>query len=95
MAACIIADSNVTDPAAYEQYRARVPAAIAKHGGRFLARGGEVAVLEGDWSPRRVVVIEFPSLEAAKAFYDSPEYQAARALRAGAATIDMLAVAGV
>lgn len=95
MAAYIIADSNVTDPAAYEQYRARVPAAIAKHGGRFLARGGEVAVLEGDWSPRRVVVIEFPSLEAAKAFYDSPEYQAARALRAEAATIDMLAVAGV
>lgn len=95
MAAYIIADSNVTDPAAYEQYRARVPAAIAKHGGRFLARGGEVAVLEGAWSPRRVVVIEFPSLEAAKAFYDSPEYQAARALRAGAATIDMLAVAGV
>lgn len=95
MAAYIIADSNVTDPVAYEQYRARVPAAIAKHGGRFLARGGEVAVLEGDWSPRRVVVIEFPSLEAAKAFYDSPEYQAARALRAEAATIDMLAVAGV
>jgi uncharacterized protein (DUF1330 family) len=95
MAAYIIADSHVTDPAMYDQYRALVPAALAAYGGRFLVRGGETAVLEGDWSPRRVIVIEFADLAAARTFYDSPEYRAARNLRAGAATIDMIAVAGV
>lgn len=95
MPAYIIADSNVTNPAVYEKYRALVPAAVAAYGGRFVVRGGETAVLEGDWAPRRVVVIEFPDLAAAKAFYDSPAYRAAREVRAGAANIDMIAVAGV
>jgi uncharacterized protein (DUF1330 family) len=95
MAAYIIADSNVTDPTAYDQYRALVPAAVAVHGGRFLVRGGEIAALEGDWSPRRIVVIGFPDLAAATAFYDSAEYRAARDVRQGAAHLDMIAVAGV
>lgn len=95
MPAYIIADSNVTNSAVYDNYRALVPAAIAAHGGRFVVRGGEVAVLEGDWAPRRVVVIEFPDLAAAKAFYDSPAYRAARDVREGAANIDMIAVAGI
>ena len=95
MPAYIIADSNVTNPAVYDNYRALVPAAVAAYGGRFVVRGGETAVLEGDWAPRRVVVIEFPDLAAAKAFYDSPAYRAARDVRKGAANIDMIAVAGV
>ncbi len=95
MAAYIIADSNVTDPEVYARYRALVPAALAAHGGRFLVRGGEVAVLEGDWTPKRVVVLEFDDLDAARRFYDSAEYRAAREMREGAAQIDLIAVAGV
>jgi uncharacterized protein (DUF1330 family) len=95
MPAYLIVDADVTDPEQYEQYKAASPGAIAAGGGRFLVRGGEVAVLEGDWSPARVVVVEFENLEAAKAFYESPEYQAAIKLREGAARFNMIAVDGV
>lgn len=95
MSAYIFVNCEVTEPAKYEQYKALAPAAIARHGGRYLARGGESAVLEGDWQPKRVVILEFPSLAAAKAFYDSPEYRAARAIRVGAARMDMIAVEGI
>ena len=64
-------------------------------GGRFLVRGGELAVLEGDWQPSRLVVVEFESLEAAKRWYSSPEYQEAKKLREGAASLRMVAVEGV
>ena len=66
MPAYIIADIEVSDPTRYEEYRKIAPAAIAKHGGRYLARGGQSAVLEGDWRPGRLVILEFPSLEQAK-----------------------------
>ncbi len=95
MPAYVIVDCEVTDPVKYEQYKALAPAAIARHGGRYLARGGETAVLEGNRQLHRVVVLEFPSLAAAKAFYDSPEYVAARAVRAGAANMDIVAVEGM
>jgi len=95
MSAYILVDCEVTDPARYEEYRALAPAAIARYGGRYLARGGETVRLEGDWVPRRVVVLEFPSLDAVKAFFDSPEYRAARAVRKDAAKMNMIAVAGV
>jgi uncharacterized protein (DUF1330 family) len=95
MTAYLIVDSEVTDPEQYEQYKAASPGAIAAGGGRFLVRGGELAVLEGDWSPSRVVVVEFENLEAAKAFYESPEYQAAIKLREGAARFNMIAVEGI
>jgi uncharacterized protein (DUF1330 family) len=95
MPAYLIVDADVTDPEQYEQYKAASPGAIAAGGGRFLVRGGELAVLEGDWSPTRVVVVEFESLEAAKAFYESPEYQAAIKLREGAARFNMIAVEGI
>src|SRR5258708_19460535 len=78
MVAYVIADVEVLDPTKYEEYKKLTPEAIAKHGGRFLARGGQNAVLEGDWRPGRVIVIEFPSLEAARRFYTSVEYTAAR-----------------
>jgi uncharacterized protein (DUF1330 family) len=94
MAAYILVNVKVTDPERYSTYRQLAQDAIALHGGRYLARGGETAVLEGDWAPDRVVVLEFPTLEAAKVFYDSPEYRAARAARGGAATMSMVAVAG-
>lgn len=95
MAAYVIVDAEVTDPAKYEDYKKLSPGAVAKHGGRFLARGGQTAVLEGDWRPNRVVVIEFPSLEQARAFYTSVEYTAARRARAGAADFNMVAVEGL
>jgi uncharacterized protein (DUF1330 family) len=95
MPAYLIVDADVTDPEQYEQYKAASPGAIAAGGGRFLVRGGELAVLEGDWSPTRVVVVEFENLEAAKAFYESPEYQAAIKLREGAARFNMIAVEGL
>jgi len=95
MPAYLIVETDITDPEQYEQYKAAAPAAIDAHGGRYVVRGGELATLEGAWQPKRVVVVEFPDLEAAKRFYDSPEYQAARKLREGAATLNMVAVEGI
>lgn len=94
MAAYVIADVDVTDPAKYEDYKKLTPGAVAKHGGRFLARGGQSVVLEGNWRPGRVVVIEFPTLEQARNFYTSVEYTAARRARAGAAKMNMVVVDG-
>lgn len=74
MAGYLIAEIDITDAEAYEEYKRIVPAAVEAHGGRFLVRGGTVVPKEGGWNPKRVIVIEFPSLEAAKAFYDSSEY---------------------
>jgi uncharacterized protein (DUF1330 family) len=95
MPAYLIVETDITDPEQYEQYKAASPGAIAAGGGRFLVRGGEMAVLEGDWHPSRLVVVEFPDLEAAKAFYESDEYQAAIRLRGGAANLNMVAVQGI
>jgi uncharacterized protein (DUF1330 family) len=95
MPAYVIIETDVHDPEQYEQYKAASPGAVAAGGGRFLARGGELAVLEGDWTPKRLVVLEFEDLEAAKRWYDSPEYREARALRAGAATFKGVAVEGI
>ena len=69
MAAYVIANVEVTDPAAYEEYRAKVPGTIAAYGGRYLARAGATEVLEGDWTPHRLVILEFPSLAQLKAWY--------------------------
>ena len=94
MAAYVIADVEITDPAKYEDYKKLTPGAIAKHGGKFVARGGQTATLEGNWKPGRVVVIEFPTFEQARNFYTSVEYTAARRARAGAATMKMIVVDG-
>ena len=95
MAAYILVDCKVTDPVLYATYKTLAEVAVARHGGRYLARGGENVLLEGTRHPNRVVVLEFPTLERAKAFYASAEYLAARAARAGAAEMNMIAVAGV
>ena len=91
----LIAEPSVSDPATYEIYKSMAQAAIAQYGGRYLVRGGEVAVLEGERTPSRMVVVEFDSPEAARRFYDSPEYKAAREVRQSAACMNMLVVSGV
>ena len=94
MTAYWIAHVTVTDPEAYQGYQALAPAAFAAHGARFLARGGAHEVLEGPMLDRHVV-IEFPSLAAARACYHSPEYQAARARREAAAVAHVVIVEGL
>jgi uncharacterized protein (DUF1330 family) len=95
MTAYVIVETDVTDPEQYKQYTAAVPATIAAGGGYFLARGGEVAVLEGDWRPPRIVLLEFEDIEAAKRWYESESYQAAKRLREGAASFHAIVVQGV
>ena len=95
MPAYVIVETDVHDPEQYAEYKAASPDAVRSGGGHFIVRGGELAVLEGDWSPSRLVVLEFPDLEAAKRWYDSPEYEQAKRLRAGAANLRMVAVQGL
>jgi uncharacterized protein (DUF1330 family) len=95
MPAYVIVETEIYDPDQYAQYQAASPDAVHAGGGRFVVRGGELAVLEGDWHPQRLVILEFPDLEAAKAWYESPKYEQAKALRAGAANLRMVAVQGL
>jgi uncharacterized protein (DUF1330 family) len=96
MPAYVVVDYvEVTDPAGLEEYRKQVPATVAKYGGRFLVRGGKHEVLEGDRRPLRFVVLEFPSVEQAKRWYDSEEYRAPKALRMKSARINLAVVEGV
>jgi uncharacterized protein (DUF1330 family) len=95
MPAYVIVETDIHDPEQYERYKAASPAAVAGGGGRFVVRGGELAVLEGEWQPKRLVVLEFEDLEAAKRFYESEEYQEVKKLRDGAASLNMVAVEGV
>jgi uncharacterized protein (DUF1330 family) len=95
MPAYMIVQINVTDPEKYAHYREAVPAVVASGGGRYLVRGGAVEVLEGSHDGRRLVVFEFPSVEAIKRFWHSPEYAKVKMLRENAADIDVWAVQGV
>ena len=95
MAAYVIVETEVTDPEGYERYKAASPGAVAAAGGRYLARGGELDVLEGDWRPPRLVILEFEDLAAARRWYDSERYREARRLREGAARMRMVAVQGI
>jgi len=94
VSAYVVAEVEVTDPAVYEEYRKLVPATIAKYGGKFLVRGGAVEVKEGGWQPKRLVVLEFASMDQARKWYASPEYAPALALRARAARSKVLLVEG-
>ena len=93
--AYIIAQITVHDPETYDRYRAQTPAAIERYGGRFVVRGGDPEVLEGENRPGRVVVLEFPDRAQAKRFYDSPEYRAILPLRLVASEGGLLLVDGV
>jgi uncharacterized protein (DUF1330 family) len=94
MSAYIYGNIEIQDPTLYEQYRAVVPAMIAAHGGRYLVRGGAVEVLEGDGQALRQVILEFPDMASLKAFYHSPEYTAAKAIRQRASTGTLVAIEG-
>jgi uncharacterized protein (DUF1330 family) len=93
--AYIIANVTVTNPEQYEEYKKWSSAAMQAHGAEVCVRGGKVEVLEGDWSPGRLVVLKFPTVEAARRFNESPEYGRARAARQGAAVMRMVVVEGV
>ena len=95
MPAYFIVDIEVTDPAAFEEYRKQVPGTVEKYGGKFLARGGQTQTLEGDWKPKRIVVTEFPSIEQARRWWDSEEYRALKALRLRTARGSVVLVEGV
>jgi uncharacterized protein (DUF1330 family) len=92
--AYILADVDVTDPQQYEQYKKLSSVAMRSHGAEVCVRGGKVDVIEGEWKPARLVMLKFPSVEQARAFYDSPEYQAAKKVRQGAAVMRMVLVEG-
>ena len=94
MAAYVIVEMTVTDPVAIEDYRKLAGASVAAHGGKFLVRGGRIERLDGDWNPQRIVVIEFPGLEQARAWRSSPEYRAACKIRDRAASARMILVEG-
>lgn len=95
MKAYVIAEIDVTDPAAYEEYRKMVAATFEKFGGRFLVRGGKVHCKEGGWQPPRLVIVEFPSVEQAQAWYQSPEYAPALALRTKASNSRLVIAEGL
>jgi uncharacterized protein (DUF1330 family) len=94
MSAYVIAEIEVTDPAGYEEYRKQVLPVVTKYGGRFLVRGGKVDPKEGGWAPKRLVVLEFPSMEQAQRFYGSPEYAPLIRLRQNASKGKLVLVEG-
>jgi uncharacterized protein (DUF1330 family) len=93
--AYILANVKVTNPEQYEEYKKLSTIAMQAHGAEVCVRGGKTEVLEGDWSPDRVVLLKFPSAEKARAFNDSVEYGAARKSRQGAAQMRMVLIEGV
>lgn len=95
MSAYLIVDVHVRDAAAYAEYVKRTPPLIARHGGRYLVRGGDHETLEGDWRPSRLVVLEFPSAENARAFLNDPDYAPVKAVRHRAAATNLTLVEGV
>ena len=95
MAAYIFVEVDVRDPERYAEYVRMVPPTIAKYGGKFLVRGGRAEVLEGSWQPKRVVILEFRSVEDAKAWWGSEEYARPKALRQSASVTDMIVMEGV
>ena len=94
MAAYVIVDIEVTDPEGYKEYAKLAPEAVKLYGGKYIARGGPNETLEGDWHANRLVILEFPSMQQAKAWLDSPEYAPARAMRHQYARSNMVVVEG-
>ena len=94
MAAYVIVEVSITDPIDYEEYKKLTPAAIAAYDGKFIIRGAKTESLEGNWHPERMVVLEFPSVERAKEWWNSAEYSKAKEIRQRSATTKMLVVEG-
>jgi uncharacterized protein (DUF1330 family) len=95
MGAYVIANVTVKDPVRYEDYRRLVTPTLARYGGRFIARGGRIEVLEGDWHPGRLVLLEFPSVDAAREWWNSPEYTEAKLIRQATSEGTLLILEGV
>ena len=95
MSAYLVVEVEVVEPGRYEAYKAMVPASLKAYGGRFLVRGGSLEALEGDWSPQRLVILEFPSAAKAKAWWGSQQYAEAKALRQATARTRMLLAEGI
>ena len=95
MAGYVLAEIEITNPEGYKEYTTMVPATIAKYGGKFLVRGGNAEVLEGEWPQRRRVLIEFPSAAVAKQWWDSPDYEKPKALRRAHSNGRLLLLEGV
>jgi uncharacterized protein (DUF1330 family) len=95
MAAYLISDVTVKNAAAFETYRTRAAASIARYGGRYLVRGGSIDALEGSWSPRTIIVVEFADSDRARAWYRSPEYAEALAVRDKALSRNLILVDGI
>src|SRR6478736_1912013 len=95
MPAYIIVDVEIHNPKEYENYRMMVPPTLEKYQGKFIVRGGKTESLEGGWDPKRIVVLEFPSVELAKSWWASDEYAPAKALRERTAKSKMILVEGI
>lgn len=95
MSVYLIVNVDVKNPAAYEEYRRKVPPLIHKHGGEYVVRGGKYAVLEGNWKPSRLVILRFPDVASAQALFDDPEYQPLRVLRQRVSRTDIVLIEGV
>ena len=95
MAAYLISDVTVKDAEAFQVYRTRAAASIKQHGGRYLVRGGPIDALEGSWAPSTIIIVEFPDIERARTWYDSPEYASALAFRDDALSRNLILVDGI
>jgi uncharacterized protein (DUF1330 family) len=95
MPAYVIAEVTVTDPQGFEEYRQMVPATVAKYGGKFIVRGGQMEKMEGNWEPKRLVILEFDSAERAKQWWASEDYREAKVLRQRTAMTNLVIVEGV
>jgi uncharacterized protein (DUF1330 family) len=94
MPAYVIVDLEIVEPIEYEEYKQRAGATVEKYGGKYIVRGGPCETLEGDWDPKRIVVLQFENAEAAKAWLNSPEYSEPRKMRHRTAKTQMILVAG-
>jgi uncharacterized protein (DUF1330 family) len=95
MSAYVIVEIDVQDPVGYEEYKKQAAATVHAHGGKYIVRGGMTEVLEGDWQPKRIVVLEFPSMDRAKGWLNCEEYREPRKMRHATARTNMILVEGV
>jgi uncharacterized protein (DUF1330 family) len=95
VSAYVIVEIEVTDPVGYEEYKKQASATIHAQGGKYIVRGGKTEVLEGDWQPKRLVVLEFPSMDAAKGWLNCEEYREPRTMRHRTAKTNMILVEGM
>jgi uncharacterized protein (DUF1330 family) len=95
MAGYVIVEIEVTDPAGYEEYKKLAGATVAKYGGKYIVRGGAAETLEGDWQPKRIVILQFENVERAKEWLNCPEYREPRKMRHRTAKTNMIVVEGL